>query len=143
MGWQSDWLYQLIFDEVETVWGRAIKDGAGQFGPAPTAFIVSEMRDADWEEHPRCRGDAHRQWTFQGGKPETLDRAAGSQIDLGKRRGMFYERGGVWFCIDTDRRRVLFTYTLGPRYGRGMIFDVVGQGAKGKFRPGGRFVWCS
>ena len=40
MGWQSDWLYNLIFDEVERIWKRALRDGRGQFGPAPTVFVI-------------------------------------------------------------------------------------------------------
>jgi hypothetical protein len=63
MGWQSDWLYQLIFDEVEKVWKRAKKEGEGRFGPAPVDLLISEMLEADWEES-RCRGNAHRQWTL-------------------------------------------------------------------------------
>jgi hypothetical protein len=141
MGWQSDWLYQLIFDEVERVWKRARKDGAGRFGPPSTAFLISEMPEADWE-HIRCHGDAHRQWTYKGGDPEPAPCVV-YDTDLGEQRGMFYERGVVEFFIDTDRKRVLFTYTLGPRYGRGMIFGVVGQGTKGRLTPCAGPAWVS
>lgn len=142
MGWQSDWLYQLVFDQVKKVWDRAIRDGAGRFGPPPNSLLISQMSDADWEQ-VRCRGDIRRQWTYQGSEPEPLTRAAGDDTDLGERRGMFYERGAVAFCIDSDRKRVLFTFTLGPRYGRGLIFGVVGQGAKGRLGPSPGPMWVS
>jgi len=142
MGWQSDWLYQLIFDEVEQVWQRARKDGAGHFGPAPTTFLISEMREANWDDM-RCRGDAQRHWTYQGGQPEPMALTKGSDADLGEQRGMFYARGAVAFCIDANRKRVLFTYALGPRYGRGMVFGVIGQGAKGRLSPTGGTMWVS
>ena len=142
MGWQSDWLYQLVFDEVDRVWHRAIKDGAGRFGPAPTTLLISEMRDADWE-NARCRGDAHRQWTYQGGQPELVPLAEDGAVDVGEQRGMVYERAAVTFCIDCDRKRIVFNYTLGPRYGRGMVFAVIGQGAKGRLSPTGGTMWVS
>jgi hypothetical protein len=139
MGRQSDWLYELIFDEVEKVWEQANKEGAGRFGPAPSDLLISEMHDADWEES-RCRGNPDRQWTYQGG--QSLSPAEVSAIDVGERRGMFYERGVVAFCIDSDRKRLVFSYILGPRYGRGMTFVVIGQGAKGRLSPSG-ICWVS
>lgn len=36
---------------------------------------------------------------------------------------------------------MLFTYTIGPRYGRGMIFEVVGQGAHGRMIPCTGSAW--
>jgi len=105
-------------------------------------FLISETLDADWEES-RCRGNAHRRWTYQSGQPEPLLCVEEGDVDLGEQRGMFYERGAVTFCIDTDRKRVVFTYTLGPRYGRGMTFGVIGQGTKGRLSPTGGTMWIS
>jgi len=142
MAWQSDWLYQLIFDEVRRVWQRASKEGAGQFGPAPTSFLITEMSEADWET-VRCGGAGHRQWIYQGSQFEPTPLAEGTETDLGERRGIFYERGAVAFHIDSGRKRVLFTYNLGPRYGRGFVFEVIGQGAKGTLSPIGGTMWMS
>jgi hypothetical protein len=55
---------------------------------------------------------------------------------------MFYEQGLVEFCVAADRQRVLVTYTIGPRYGRGTAFVVVGQGARGRLVQDGEF-WVS
>ncbi len=141
MGWRSDWLYQLIFAEVEKVWMRAKREGAGQFGPPPTAFCISEMAGGDWE-HVRCRGDACRRWLYQGDEPEPASDAV-DEAEIVRQAGMFYERGGVEFFIDSDRKRVLFTYTLGPRYGLGMTFGVTGQGTGGNLTPCAGPAWVS
>lgn len=142
MGWQSDWLYQLVFAEVERVWHRACLDGQGNLGPAPDVLLVYEASEADWER-VRCRYGVRRRWSFRGGQPELLSGEASAANDLGERRGMFYERGRVEFCVAADRARVLLTYTLGPRYGRGAIFDVVGQGTRGRLAPGAGESWVS
>jgi hypothetical protein len=136
MGWQSDWLYQLVFAEVERVWHSATRDGDSEFGPAPEALLVRESAEADWGQ-VRCCGPARRQWTFRGGPPEQLVGGVPEAADLGERRGMFYRRGLVEFCVATDRQQVLLTYTLGPRYGRGVVLAVSGQGASGRLTPGG------
>ena len=141
MGWQSDWLYDLIFDEVARIWKRAIRDGRGPFGPAPTALVIKEMGEPDWEA-VRCQGDVHRLWCYRGGTPEVLPVEPESETGVGEQRGMFYERGEVQFHISSDRKRVLFTYVLGPRNGRGMEFAVQGQGRQGKLVPGTSF-WQS
>jgi hypothetical protein len=142
MGWQTDWLYQLVFDEVERVWQRAIKDGVARFGPAPKCLVISEMLEADWEES-RCRGVANRQWTYQGGHPKLLSPCEGNATEFGEQRGMFYELGVVTFCIDADRKRLVFSYTLGPRYGRAMTFTVIGQGKNGRLAPADGRLWVS
>ena len=72
----------------------------------------------------------------------SLSPAEESDIDVGEQCGMFYERGVVAFCIDSDRKRLVFTYTLGPRYGRGMTLGVIGQGAKGRLSSRG-ISWVS
>src|SRR4051794_636805 len=71
MGWQSDWLYQLIFDEVRRAWRKAIREGRGKFGPAPTSGLVKELPDADWEA-ARCFGQVQRMWLYCGGNLEAL-----------------------------------------------------------------------
>jgi hypothetical protein len=142
MGWQSDWLYRLIFEQIAKIWETATREGAGPFGPPPNALLITETRDADWE-HARCLGNPIRYWMYQGGEPECVPTV---EVDTnpGQRQGMFYERGEVVFCIAADRNRVLFTYILGPRYGRGMILDVVGQGADGRLASSiASMLWVS
>jgi hypothetical protein len=138
MGWKSDWLYHLVFDEVEKLWNHAAKHSDGRFGPPPTAFVIREMLDGDWE-NGHCRGDARRRWLYQGGKPEPIV----GDTNAGELRGMFFERGSVAFFIARNRKRVLFTYLLGPRYGMGKVLGVVGQGARAKLSPCSGCGWVS
>ena len=51
---------------------------------------------------------------------------------------MFWDRG--WFCfhIAPDRKRVVITYVVGPRYARGLVLKVEGQGESGNDR--GRLI---
>ena len=138
MGWRSGWLHQLVFQEVKKIWQRAKNAGTGKFGPPPDALHICEMSDGDWER-PQCSGDALRRWLYQGDEPELV----GDCADVGELRGMFFQRGIVQFFIDPDRKRVLFTYILGPRYGRGMLFEVGGQGAQGKLTRCPGPAWIS
>ncbi len=138
MGWKSDWLYKRIFNEVVNLWTRALRQGTGRFGPPPSALVIIEMRSADWE-NATFRGEARRQWVYQGGEPEPVAELTGG----GEVRGMFYERGTIAFRIDGNRKRVLLTYVLGPRYGMGAILRVVGQGAKGRLAAGEGPGWIS
>jgi hypothetical protein len=123
---------------VERLWADIA--GGGQFGPPPTALVVREMGQADWKR-AYCRGDVRRQWVYRGSSPEPV--APEAEPDLGEGRGMYYERGVVDFHVASDRRRVLFTFTVGPRFGRGLIFGVEGQGAGGRLSPGAGPVWKS
>ena len=100
------------------------------------------MGEADWEVL-RCRGDIQRQWRFGGTEPEVLPVDPEGDAGVGEQRGMFYERGDIQFHIASGRRRVLLTYSIGPRYGRGMELAVHGQGKKGKLIPSGQFSWQS
>lgn len=142
MGWRTDWLYGLIFHEVQRVWRRAIREGRGKFGPAPSQLLIKEMSDADWELM-RSKGRELRKWCYSGGTPEPLPVEDETTESLGEQVGMFYEKGDVRFFIASDRKRVLLTYTLGPRYGRGMAFAIEGQGAKGRLVPTGGPGWVS
>ena len=47
MGWQSDWLYDLIFDEIERVWKRVLRDGRGQFVEPE---LIAQVGDGDLVE---------------------------------------------------------------------------------------------
>jgi hypothetical protein len=141
MGWQSDWLYDLIFLEVEKVWRRALAYGSMGHGPPPAALLVSEAREGDWQT-ASCRSEAVRHWIYRGREPEPL-LLAGAEPDPGQRRGMFYERGLVAFCVAADRKQVLFTFVLGPLFGEGMVFDVVGQGAQGRLSRSAGPSWIS
>lgn len=111
-------------------------------GPPPTALVVREMAEADWD-CPNCVGSVLRQWLYRGGEPELLPLHDRADTDVGELRGQFYERGMVAFHVAPDRRRVLFTFGVGPRYGRGLILRVEGQGSDGRLIPSEGPQWRS
>jgi hypothetical protein len=127
MGWQSDWLYRLIFDEVAILWAQARKDGAGTFGPSPDRFYVEECAAADWKEL-HCQPPVLRTWVFDGSIPPVL--LTPSSVPPSDRtvRGMFFVDGMVQFHIGGNRNQIVWTHILGRRYGRGKVFRVQGQG---------------
>jgi hypothetical protein len=127
MGWQSDWLHRLIFDEVTNLWSQTQQEGAGRFGPAPERFYIQHYAGVDWEQL-LCQPPVMRVWTFAGTTTPklvltppfpTLDRTV---------RGMFFVDGVVQFHITDDRKQIVWNHWLGQRYGRGKVLRVHGQG---------------
>jgi hypothetical protein len=128
MGWQSDWLYSLIFDEAAKLWLQAQKEGSGKFGPAPDRFYIQQCADVDWEQI-FCQPPILQVWSLEATSPPALVVAPSSSPDHAV-RGMFFRDGTVRFHIAGDRRRVAWNHFLGPRYGRGKVFRVHGQGQR-------------
>ncbi|HEX4128833.1 MAG TPA: hypothetical protein VHZ24_02235 [Pirellulales bacterium] len=126
MGWQSDWLYELIFHEVEIVREAATRHDAKNGQPPNTCF-VSEYTDADWERAMN-QGSVKRSWILKRGEPIAESDTACNLGDDSEVDGVFFDKAFVTFHIATDRKRVVFVYFLGPRYARGRILAVQGQG---------------
>jgi hypothetical protein len=103
---------------------------------------VEETTDADWES-AFCRGSIRRAWRLDatGWQPEDAEKEpfrAGGEL-----RGMLWLVGLFRFHVTGDRKRVLFQYQVGPRYGRGMTLRVAGQGRRGRLLPTGGCCWIS
>jgi hypothetical protein len=100
--------------------------------------VVSEYESGD-PSTSRCYAPAKRRWHFRGGADFGLvgDDAAAA-ASAGRPRGMFYDVGRVGFFVTEDRRLVVFEYILGPRYGRGLLFEVHGQGREARLGQSGR-----
>lgn len=126
MGWRTDWLYQLIFAEIETVWNEAQKSAKHLNDIPPIYFRVNQWSELGSDS---CR--LVRQWIFneEGIQPyvhiEPLPQNPGKH---------FYLVGSFNFDIFSDRKRVHLDFVVGPRYGRGIVYAVVGQGNRGKFK---------
>jgi len=127
MGWQSDWLYRLIFDEAAKLWTQAQKEGSGTFGPAPDRFYVQQCAAFDWQKL-YCHPPILRVWSFDTTVWPALVAAIPFPTPDRAVRGMFFVDGSVQFHIADDRKRVGWNHILGPRYGRGKVFRVRGQG---------------
>jgi hypothetical protein len=66
MGWQTDWLYRLIFAEASRLWDVAREQRASDlFGPPPGYFLLREHAGADWSE-PYSVGAVLREWRYSG-----------------------------------------------------------------------------
>ncbi len=127
MGWQSDWLYRLIFDEVAKLWSQAQQEGAGRFGPAPDRFYIQQYADVDWEQL-FCQLPVMRVWAFEGTTAPVLVTTLPFPTPDRAVRGMFFVDGVVQFHITNDRKRIVWNHWLGRRYGRGKVLRVHGQG---------------
>ncbi|BCM90305.1 hypothetical protein IAD21_02156 [Abditibacteriota bacterium] len=156
MRWKTNWLYQLIFHDVEQIWELAVRDGEGPYGPGPDYLTVSQFANSyvspysKEEKVAQGEGDAPvklsagallKQWRF-----DALGLRVKVESDTALRgntpiRGMFYEVGRVDFIISADRKVVDISYIVGPRYGRGRVFSVVGQGKSGHLVPQEGSVW--
>ena len=135
MGWKSDWLYQLIFDQFERAWSQAQADGESRFGPASTSLLVGEYDKAVGDgSPPYCRGNVVRAWNFAG-REWNSEAAAELLRHNGSTHGMFYHTAMGGFCISADRKTVMIEYRFGPRYGRGFVFIVQGQGDTARLLP--------
>jgi hypothetical protein len=127
MGWQSDWLYHLIFSEAAQLWAHAQKEGAGRFGPAPNRFYLQQCADVNWERL-FCQPPILRVWAFDGTLPPVFVPTAPPPTPDRTVRGMFFVDGIVHFHITDDRKRVVWNHWLGRRYGRGKVLWIHGQG---------------
>ena len=125
----SDSFDQLIFAEVNRLWTLVRKQGATDlFGPAPDYFLLQEKAQADWTE-VLCGGSILRQWRYGGAAFEECSPTA-AEFDISQAQKAFYPYGVIQFHIRSDRQKVVFTYIMGPRYARGVVFCVRGEDAQ-------------
>jgi hypothetical protein len=134
MGWKSDWLYGLVFQQVAAVWNDCMRTGKGRYGPPPERFLVTECSTANWDM-PFCTPPIVRAWHYNDSgvlsqplpNPEALFPAtAPAHPD-----SMFFATGDMRFHITPERTLIVFSYLVGPRYGRGRVYRVIGQGTRG------------
>lgn len=139
MGWASDWLYGLIFAKVRRLWDTAVKDGKGQSGPAPDYLVVSQYADVSSTPSElrtaTLLGPIVRTWRFDDAGPRLQAAPPAPTREPTTVRGMFHEVGRVTFAISADRKRVAFTFVVGPRYWRHWTFAVKGQGKRASLEP--------
>lgn len=61
MGWKTDWLYQLVFEQFELAWDKAQQEGEGRFGPASARIVVSQFGEGEETGSPgMCKGHLSR-----------------------------------------------------------------------------------
>ncbi len=105
-------------------------------------LIIRQCANADWA-HPFCRPPVIREWLYDG---ELLLVSQGESVTVNEPQndpGLFYRVGEVYFHIADNRRRLVLVYILGPRYAKGLILEVRGQGKAGKLVPADSPGWIS
>jgi hypothetical protein len=139
MGWRTDWLYRLVFYELTEQWHRA-QTAASERPHAderPDHMLVQQCDRVD-VERALCIVPVRRTWSLDangvresGALPLPLD-VDGPSPSHAEAPGLFYRQARARFHLTSDRRRVVVTTVFGPRYGRGLVFSVHGQGRRGR-----------
>jgi hypothetical protein len=143
VGWKSDWLYHIIFREVERVWAHTRREGEGTYGPAPDRFYIQQHSEYTSTSLLLCSGYILRLWSFDGSEFTLLPHEKSGIYDT-TIRGMFYIEGSIRFHITNDRKNVIWNAWFGPRYARGKAFCVIGQGKKATLEKATAFMeWIS
>lgn len=145
MGWKTDWLYHLVFEQFEHAWAKAQKEGESRFGPASARLVISQYNERHEAGSPYyCRGGSSRSWNYAGRHWEEETSSVECVAEDNAVHGMFYHTALGRFYISEDRKTVIIEYTFGPRYGRGFVFLVKGQGKAAELLPKpDSITWCS
>lgn len=142
MGWRSDWLYHLLFREIERVWNMTRREDQGRYGPAPARFFIEQYSDYT-TNILLCSGTLLRVWSFDGSEFTLRSRDTRLTYDYTV-GGMFYHDGIIQFHILTTRKQIIWNSWFGPLYARGMAFRVIGQGKSATLQKDSSFVqWVS
>lgn len=96
------------------------KDGINYGKPPKTALIaygIGKMGKAG------CRiTDIQKKWLYENGSLKETDMKR--EIDKEQRNGMYYWEAAFEFSIDMDNRQVYLNICYGPRYARGIKFEL-------------------
>lgn len=96
------------------------KDGIN-YGTPPKAVLIAyglgKMKKAVYQIT-----DIRKKWVYQNGCLEETD--IRRDIDREQRRGMYYLEASFEFALDTGDQGVYLNIYYGPRYARGMKFEL-------------------
>lgn len=150
MGWQSDWLYQLIFNNIQQHWEQVLKDVQCGLGPAPDYCLVSEFgsfKSVTWQDSllmASSSGSVIKRWKLDGTGIQFITEAIQKELTIPHEEcGAFYRVGQISFCISNDRKIVSIECNFGPRYGTSRVYKVEGQGKNGQLFGHPDFVWST
>lgn len=135
MGWSSDWLYELLLDHAREAWEEA-KQAADERGETSPKYLLASEHAACEHALPCPKGDPIRIWssvddfrTLLPVNPCQKQQKSGS----GALPSIFPVPRVMWYIMP-DRKRVLICTFIGPRYGHGRWWDIVGQGKQSILR---------
>jgi hypothetical protein len=109
-------LVRIVWDECDPVKVTAAPRYNTDLGLPPKKLHVCESRDVNWDRG-YCLTPYTRAWSFDGNS--LIEISVDGLPDVTKKNGMYWEIGRIEFAIDTEKKRAVYGYWLGPRYGRG------------------------
>jgi len=116
-------LNTFIWKEIEKLWIEVCKHRPSHkvMGIPPDFLRVREYSKADWERG-RCEGEVLRTIEFGDfGKRELSSPFPTDSFD--HPRGAYWRIGSIAYHLDPEGKRAVFTFVVGPRYGRGFILE--------------------
>jgi hypothetical protein len=143
MGWSTDWLYDLLLNRARLAWTEVRRAAEQWDEPCPDYLVATEHSDWD-RQYAMTFGEPVRIWSSRDDFRSLCDDAAlvpgRGPIDTTK--SLFRVPTIQWY-LSPDRKQVLICRHLGPRYGNGNWWNVLGQGARSKLEPSDRNGWIA
>jgi hypothetical protein len=126
MDWKSDWLYKLIFQEVEETWNNGCRRSKN---PAHWRYVlVEEWTSADGV---MCDGRVVRTWVRDENGLSKISLLAHAKRKL-HARGLMFPFIILLFHIPEDRKRVVLGRIRGSLDGFGSRYLVQGEGEQAR-----------
>ena len=144
MGWSSDWLYLLLFNRARDMLAEAKCAAKERSEDGPKVLLAMEY--AAWNrELSMTTGDPVWLWSSGDDFSSLLDASIWQSLKKQPRnlsRSIHSIPLFSWF-ITEDRKQVLICRWIGPLYGNGGWWNVVGQGDSGNLIQANRRAWIS
>lgn len=113
-----------------------------EFGVPPRELRIYQASHADWERG-HCKPPFVAAWRFTGG-PNVEDIESDDLPDFSViPSGMYWRVGQIVFLIDMEHKRAVFTFVLGPRYGRGYKITFENPETLALLPEASKIVWAS
>ncbi len=115
--------------------------GQERCGAVPSSAIVKydEHGDTDPASHFKS-GTLHTWKLEQGGCTVTGNDVRHRQEPLS---GMFFSQAAFWISFDLEKRTASLIYQAGPRFGRGLAYDLVFSGTGDAVLEHEQVIWVS
>jgi hypothetical protein len=111
-------LLKAVWEECDPKRVAAGRYHRPEFGVPPPELRIYQAAQADWER-AMVRPPYVSAWRFVGGADVEIISPDDLPDYSVMPTGMYWPVGQIAFSIDFQHKRAIFTYVLGPRYGRG------------------------
>ena len=144
MGWLSDWLYSLLLDHARDAFTEAVRAAAERSEERPKMLIATDHQEWNRELIMPC-ADPIRIWSSMDDFASLIDLSIWHSLLRQKPDGRrsIHSVPLVSWLISDDRKQVLICRCIGPLYGNGGWWDIIGQGPTGRLVQSNRRGWNS